>query len=161
MKRLLVIATLAAAPALAQTTDLGAIDLAVAGFTGAQIGQPGGAVQPVDRRMRLRTCAVPLGLGWYGARRQTVEVTCPVPGGWRIYVPLRGEASTALAQPMIERGDTVTIIVSSEGFAVSQPGEAMEPGAFGAWIKVRTLGAKAEPMRARVLRPGAVGIELP
>ena len=160
MKHILLFAALAAAPALAQTTDLGAIDFAVAGFTGAQIGQPGGAVQPVDRRMRLRACAVPLGLGWYGARRDTVEVTCPVPGGWRIYVPLRGEAAVAAA-PLVERGDTVTITVSSDGFAVSQPGEAMESGALGARIKVRPLGAKAEPMRARVLRPGAVGIELP
>jgi flagella basal body P-ring formation protein FlgA len=160
MRRLLVFAAFAATPAVAQTADLATIDNAVAGFTGASIGQPGGAATPVDRRLRLRPCVVPLALGWYGTRRDTVEVACPVPGSWRIYVPLRGDSAVAAA-PLIERGDSVTIVVSGEGFAVSQPGEAMEAGARGTWIKVRTLGAKAEPMRARVLRPGAVGIDLP
>jgi hypothetical protein len=32
---------------------------------------------PVDRRLRLAACTAPLALGWYGARRDMVEVALP------------------------------------------------------------------------------------
>ncbi|HEX4848384.1 MAG TPA: flagella basal body P-ring formation protein FlgA [Novosphingobium sp.] len=152
------------APALAQSAvaDLAAIDRAVAQFTGMPQGAPGGAALPVDRRLRLTPCRAPLALGWYGARRDTVEVVCPMPGGWKLYVPLVGPADGGVAAaPLIARGDAVTITVSGDGFAVSQPGEALESGAEGAWIKVRGINPKAPVLRARVLRPGVVGIDLP
>ncbi|MBN8485899.1 MAG: flagella basal body P-ring formation protein FlgA, partial [Sphingomonadales bacterium] len=114
----------------------------------------------VDRRLRLAPCRAPLALGWYGPRRDTVEVSCPVAGGWRLYVPLAGVAQSAAA-PLVARGDAVTITVSGEGFAVSQPGEALEAGGEGEWIKVRGVNPKAPVLRARVLRPGLVGIDLP
>lgn len=150
-------------PALAQSAlaDLAEIDRAVAGFTGVPTGAPGGAAMPVDRRLRLAPCRAPLALGWYGTRRDTVEVSCPVAGGWRLYVPLMGAAQSAAAAPLVARGDAVTITVSGDGFAVSQPGEALEAGGEGAWIKVRGLNPKAPVLRARVLRPGLVGIDLP
>src|SRR6478609_6219167 len=47
----------ATAPALAAGfADPAAIDRAVAAFTGAPIGTPGGARTPVDRRLRLAAC---------------------------------------------------------------------------------------------------------
>lgn len=155
-----------AAPALANPlasslADLAAIDLAVAGFTGAAPGAAGGAASPVDRRLRLAACRLPLALGWYGAQRDSVQVACPGPGGWRIFVPLAGVGRADLAAPVIARGDAVSITVSGGGFAVSQPGEALEGGAVGAWIKVRSLNPKAQPLRARVIRPGVVGMDLP
>jgi flagella basal body P-ring formation protein FlgA len=58
----------------------------------------------------------------------------------------------------VARGEGVTITVAGDGFSVSQPGEAMDAGAIGAWIRVRT-NAKADPVRARIVRPGLV--ELP
>jgi len=152
----------AAAPVLAAPPlDLAAIDAEIAAFTGAQQGDPGGAAMKVDRRLRLAACAQPHALSWYGSRRDTVLVECPVPGGWRLFVPLRAARPSASAAPAILRGDAVTISVAGEGFAVSQPGEALESGAVGIWIKVRTLSAKAETLRARVLHPGVVGMELP
>ena len=147
-------------PTEATAASAGAIDRAVARFTGAPIGAPGGAAMPVDRRLRLAPCRAPLALGWYGPRRDTVEVSCPVAGGWRLYVPLAGVAQSAAA-PLVARGDAVTITVSGEGFAVSQPGEALEAGGEGEWIKVRGVNPKASVLRARVLRPGLVGIDLP
>lgn len=155
--------TLAAGPVSGQAVhaDLAAIDRAVVQFTGAAPGTPGGAALPVDRRLRLVPCRVPLVLGWYGTRRDTVEVRCPVPGGWTLYVPLAGSSGPAAAAPVIARGDMVTITVRGDGFAVSQPGEALEPGSEGGWIKVRGLGANAPVLRALVLRPGVVGIDLP
>jgi flagellar basal body P-ring formation protein FlgA len=163
------LALLLTAPALAQTghADLSAIDRAVAQFTGAAQGQPGGAVLPLDRRLRLAPCPAPLALGWYGGKQDTVEVACPVAGGWKLYVPLVGSGKAAPGQAStqsafaITRGDSVTIAVRGEGFAVSQPGQALESGALGAWIKVRGVSANAQVLRARVLRPGLVGMELP
>lgn len=154
---------LAATSVSAQTgfADLAAIDRAVAAFTGKPQGAAGGATVPVDRRLRLAPCDVPLALDWHGTRRDTVEVRCPVPGGWRLFVPLAGGGGAAAGAPQVAKGDTVTITVSAEGFSVSQPGEALEAGPQGAWIKVRGLGANAPVRRARVLRPGQVGIDLP
>lgn len=162
-RTLALIAAFAASPALAQSAaaDLTEIDNAVARFTGLPLGTPGGAAMPVDRRLRLNPCRAPLALGWYGTRRDTVEVACPVPGGWRLYVPLAVTGQSSAPAPAIAKGDSVTITVSSDGFAVSQPGEALEAGPQGAWIKVRGLGASAPVLRARVMRPGLVGIDLP
>lgn len=145
-----------------QTADLAVVDQAVAQFTGVPMGQPGGAALPVDRRLRLAPCRVPLALGWHGTARASVEVQCPMPGGWKLYVPVIAGSQAAAAEPVaISRGDTVTVTVQGDGFAVSQGGEALENGPVGGWIKVRTLTPGASVLRAKVLRPGAVGIELP
>lgn len=148
---------LLAAPAQAgPLADLAMIDHAVAAFAGAP-------ATPVDRRLRLAACAQPLALAWHGPQRDRVRVECPQPGGWRLFVPLAaaqglpGEAAALL----VTRGDAISITVSGSGFAVSQPGEALESGAAGAWIRVRTLNPKAQPLRARVIRPGVVGMDLP
>lgn len=161
MKRLIPLAALLASPALAAPfADPAAIDRAVAEFTGMPIGQPGGAVQPVDRRLRLTPCATPLTLDWYGARREAVTVQCPG-AGWRLFVALKADPAAAPSVPVIARGDAVSIQVSGPGFAVSQSGEALEAGAQGAWIRVRTSAGKGQALRARVIRPGLVGISLP
>ncbi len=146
-------------PVLAQSADLAAIDQAVAQFTGAAIGTPGGAAHPVDRRLRLRPCAATLALEWHGMRRDSVQISCPAPGGWRIYVPLTSGVAAQREAPLVAKGDAVTVTVSGDGFAVSQQGEALEAGTAGQWIKVRL--SRGEPLRARVMRPGAVGIVLP
>lgn len=143
-----------AAPAIAQPeADLADIDRQVSAFVGAP-------TPPVDRRLHLAHCPAPLSLGWYGSGQRSVQVRCPVAGGWTLYVAVTaaGDAAEALA---VRRGDAVTISVGGEGFAVSQPGEALEGGVTGSWIKVRGLAAKASVLRGRVLGPGVVGIELP
>lgn len=143
-----------ASPALAQGfADLDEVDRQVTAFA----GQP---APPVDRRLRLARCVAPLVLDWYGTTRQAVQVRCPAAGGWTLYVAMPAAAISG-ALPLIHRGDSVTIQVGGEGWAVSQPGEALEPGAAGAWIKVRGLAPKAPVLRGRVLRPGLVGVELP
>lgn len=148
---------LIAVPAAAQSqADLSAIEREVAAFAGV----PSGALVPLDRRLRLAPCAAALSLGWYGAARDKVEVRCPVPGGWRLFVPVTSASAQAGAS-LVAKGDAVSIVVRDEGFAVAQPGEALEAGGQGAWIKVRPLRPGAPVLRARVLRPGQVGIELP
>ena len=154
---LIATAALAASTAVlaAPFADLTAIDRELAGFTG-------GAALPVDRRLRLNPCAAPLALRWAGPRRESVVVSCPDPGGWRLFVPVLGDAGEA-ASPAIARGDAVTIAVTGAGFSVMQPGEALEPGPVGAWINVRLAAAqdKGKAMRARVVRPGLVALPLP
>lgn len=149
------------AGASAASADPAAIDAAVAGFTGAGIGEPGGARLPVDRRLRLASCAEPLSLEWHGSGRATVLVRCPVAGGWRLYVPVEAGPGAAAAAPIITRGESVAIAVRGRGFTLTRQGQALEGGAAGDWIRVRPAGTRTDPMRARVLRPGLVGTELP
>lgn len=161
MKRFAMLATALATPAIAAPpADLAAIDRSVAQFAGAEIGQPGGAALPVDRRLRLEACAAPLALAWYGVRRDTVLVHCPT-AGWRVFVPLQSSTAGPQSAAAVARGDAVSVTIHGPGFAVSQPGEALEAGPIGAWIKVRGVASNAAPLRAQVIRPGLVGIELP
>ena len=147
---------LQAAPLAA--TNLALIDNAVAAFTGQPIGVPGGAAQPVDRRLRLAACSAPFALAWHGTAQTSVLVSCPDAGGWRVFVPVVQARQEAPAAVAVAKGEGVTITVAGDGFSVSQPGEAMDAGAVGTWIRVRTT-AKADPVRARIVRPGLV--ELP
>lgn len=150
----LLLATLTS-PVLAQGfADLDEVDRQVSAF----VGQP---APPVDRRLRLARCTAPLALDWYGSARQAVQVRCPSAGGWTLYVTMPAAVASAAAPPLIQRGDSVTIQVGGDGWAVSQPGEALEPGAAGTWIKVRGVTPKAPVLRGRVLRPGLVGVDLP
>lgn len=160
----LAVLALPAAAAAAPFADLAAIDRAVADFTGVAPGQPGGAMQPVDRRLRLAECPAPLATAWNGTRHDAVLVRCPEGAAWHVYVPVRAAASGAAPVLAVARGEGVTIAVEGEGFAVSQPGEALEPGAVGDWIRVRTVregSPKGEPLRAKVVRPGLVVLDMP
>ncbi|EQB17857.1 flagella basal body P-ring formation protein FlgA [Novosphingobium lindaniclasticum] len=160
---------LASTPAHAYSgfADLDAIDRQVAAFTGVPIGGEGGATLPVDRRLRLRPCGAGLTLSWRSAMRDSVVVQCGDLGGWRLFVPVRRAPTEAPGQPApqaVRRGDAVAITIRGDGFAVSQPGEALEGGAIGAWIRVRPLSpgkGRAEEMRAQVVRPGLVSFPLP
>ncbi len=147
---------LAATPAHAdpgQFASLSAIDSAVSAFTGQPIGVSGGAALPVDRRLRLAACSGPLALAWYGSAHASVSVACPDPGSWRIFVPVTAATRQETAAAAVERGESITLAVVGDGFTVSQPGEALESGPVGAWIRVRT-GPKASPVRARIVHPG-------
>lgn len=149
-------------PLEAQTpalTDPAAIDHAVATFTGAPIGAPGGARMAIDSRLRLAPCQGALAVSWHGAARNAVAVECPGPTSWRIFVaiaPQQGAAPGATrAAAAIKRGDAITLVVRGPGFSVQKPGEALEAGNVGDWILVRTT-PKSEGLRARIARPGLV-----
>lgn len=169
MRFITLAALLAAAPAAhaasGDFTDLGAIDRAVAQFTGAPIGVPGGAARPVDRRLRLEPCASPFALAWHGSRRDTVRVECPDAGGWRIFIPVAGAVAGPAGRPVrneavVARGDMISVAVRGRSFTVMQTGEAMEKGAVGDWIRIKPEG-DGEPVRAKVERPGLAVIPVP
>ncbi len=150
--------------AAAAFANLEALDAEVARFTGAPAGAEGGAMLPLDRRLRLRPCRSPAALSWRGERRDTIIVECPDAGSWRLFVAVHAASTGAAgyaAPPAINRGDAVTIAVTGDGFSVSQPCEAMDGGSIGGWIRVRSLATRAQPMRAQVVRPGLVAVPVP
>lgn len=160
---------IAAAAASGAFADLDAVDRQVAAFTGAGIGEAGGARTPVDRRLRLQPCRSGLALSWRTTLQDSVVVQCADAGGWRLFVPVQRPvpataAAAAREADAVNRGDAVAIAISGAGFTVSQPGEAMEAGPVGAWIRVRPAGAgtaRGDAMRARIERPGLVTLPLP
>ena len=139
--------------------DPAAIDKAVLEFTGKPIGAAGGARTPVDRRLRLASCFSPLRLVLFGRRQDSIQVSCPDAGGWRIFVALTRAAAAPAAKALIAKGDRVTIAVEGRGFSVVQSGKALEAGGVGDWIKIAPPG-KSETIRARVERPGRVVIPI-
>jgi flagella basal body P-ring formation protein FlgA len=146
----------AMAQTLRASTDPAAIDRAVAAFTGAAIGTPGGARMASDPRLQLAPCGAPLAVSWHTPARTAVAVECPGPTAWRVFVaisPAAGTATASRAAPAVKRGDAITIMVRGRGFSVQQPGEAMGSGMVGDWIEVRTA-RKAQSLRARIERPG-------
>ena len=157
------LAASAAAPGIG-LADLDALDRQVAIFTGAAIGAPGGAVLPLDRRMRLQACRSDVSLAWHTQRRETVLLHCADAGGWSLFVPvsvsgLAGQMASSPAAIAVNRGDAVSLAVSGRGFSVSRPAEALEAGAAGAWIRVRPVTDRQlaeDIVRAQVVRPGLV-----
>ncbi|MFO6446368.1 flagella basal body P-ring formation protein FlgA [Erythrobacter sp. NE805] len=145
-----------AARASAPAATPALIDRAVAEFTGAAAGTPGGARGATDPRLQLAPCGGALAVSWQSTARSAVKVECPGPTSWRVFValtPAQGSVAGAKPAPVVKRGEALTVQVRGRGFSVQQPGEALESGAVGDWIAVRT-GAKSQGLRARIARPG-------
>ncbi|HEX7874547.1 MAG TPA: flagella basal body P-ring formation protein FlgA [Sphingobium sp.] len=144
------IAVSANSPANAQGfQNLDQIDSLVSTTVGANIGEPGGPLAPVDRRLRLAACP------------QMPSIEGPVFGaaivrcdklGWRIRVPLKldrpapvaasayGRPPVAEAAPrsiLIKKGDPVQLVAGNAAFSVSRAMIADEDGAVGEMISVR------------------------
>lgn len=146
--------------------NLDALDQQIIEFTGADVGEEGGALQHVDRRLKLRACSAPADISWRTDDQNTLVVKCPDAGGWRLYMPVNAAlkpmaAGSDTGAVVVQRGDAVSIAVAGQGFSVSRPGEAMEEGAIGDWIKVRPVSdtrRRPEIIRARIIKPGVVAL---
>lgn len=144
--------------------DLDMLDRQVAAFTGAQAGEEGGALLPLDRRLRLQPCRNGIALSWRSIARESVVIQCGDSGGWRLFVPVRQSPAAAPAELAVRRGDAVAIAISGEGFTVSQPGEAMQSGPVGAWVAVRPASAPRAgggTIQGQIVRPGLVAVPVP
>lgn len=163
---LLFLALTAAAPAAAghfQSTQL--LDTIVSQFTGKQVGELGGARTPVDPRLKLAACAFPQ-LSWRTEAQDAVVVRCMAPE-WRVYVPVNAvprptapkpvPAAAAPApvkvEPVIRRGDAITLEAGSAGFSITREGVAMGDAAPGARLMVKVADNKA-PIQAVALEQG-------
>jgi flagella basal body P-ring formation protein FlgA len=168
---LLSLALAAASPAAAdafQSTQM--LDAIVAQFTGKQIGELGGARTPVDARLKLANCAAPQ-LEWRNEAKDTVVVRCMGPE-WRIFVPVNAvpqpkpaalapaaspaavrPAAIVKAEPVIRRGDAITIEAGSKGFSITRDGVAMNDAPAGGRLSVR-IDERKTPIQAIALEPG-------
>lgn len=166
-RTLLLALALLPAPAAAQVRfqDTGAIDIAVAAFTGHGVGEEGGARTKVDARLKLAACPLPQ-LDWRGSFQDSVVVRCDAPA-WRIYVPVKmppqaarpvaaaasPAAVTAKAEPVIRRGDPVTVEAGNAGFSITRDGIAVGDAAPGARFMVKVDPAKP-PIQAVAIESG-------
>jgi flagellar basal body P-ring formation protein FlgA len=151
-------------PALAQGFEnLEMLDNRVAAALGANIGEPGGATTPIDRRLRLQACPQPVEIGEPVAG--AVAVRC-APLGWRIRVSILGTSQTRQAaaaqlsarpEPVVRRGDQIELIAIADGFTVSTLAVAEQDGAAGDRIRVRTERRNA-PVIGQVLPDGRVAL---
>lgn len=146
---------LAASPA---GFDLALLDRAAEIFAGARVGEPGGPIAPIDRRLRLAGCSASPEFSWRSEMRDAIVIRCPDHNGWRIFVNVKGAPMTAgfvpaKAEPVIRRGDPVTLVAGQNGFSVSADGVAMGDAAPGARLQVKVDGAK-NPVQAIALEAG-------
>lgn len=157
-------APLAASPAAAQGYQSTAVlDAIVAQYTGAPIGAVGGARAAVDQRLKLQSCAAPQ-LEWRNEAKDAVVVRCMSPV-WRIYVPVNAlpqpkpepvatrAAPAAKAEPVIRRGDMVSLEAGAAGFSITRDGTAMNDAAPGARVAVK-VDDKKPAVAAIALEPG-------
>ncbi|RDE05885.1 flagella basal body P-ring formation protein FlgA [Sphingomonas aracearum] len=140
-----------------------ALDRAVAAFTGHGIGEEGGARSTVDARLKLAACPT-LALAWRNDAHDAVVVSCTGPQ-WRVFVPVRSAtpppavrpalaaAAPVRAEPVIRRGDPVTIEAGAASFSITREGVAMADAAPGARFLVRVDAAKA-PVQAVAVESG-------
>jgi flagella basal body P-ring formation protein FlgA len=143
-------------------TDLTLLDRAAEIFAGARLGEPGGPAAPIDKRLRLAACGESPEFSWRTDARDAIVIRCPDPGSWRIFVAIRAQpvaAASALApaaarvEPVIRRGDPVTLSAGRTGFAVTADGVALADAAPGARLQVKVDGAKA-PVQAIAVAAG-------
>lgn len=146
---------LAAAPA---ATDLALLDRAAEIFAGARLGDPGGPIAPIDRRLRLAACGSSPEFTWRSDAHDAIVIRCPDPRGWRIFVSVKSspaavQAVALKAEPVIRRGDPVTLEAGQTGFSVAADGIAMSDAAPGARLQIKMEGAKA-PVQAIAVEAG-------
>jgi flagella basal body P-ring formation protein FlgA len=156
-RRLALIAACLPAPALAQAVqDIAALEHRLVIALDAGIGEPGGPLVPIDRRLKLAPCPTPVAID--PPALGAVALRCPQLG-WRIRVPLM-RAATAIAvkaAPLVRRGDPVEIVAQSEAFSVSAQAIAQEDGGAGDRIRVKT-DPKSPVIFAEVIDMGMVRV---
>ncbi len=144
-----------ATPAFGQAIeDLDQLDSRVQRLTGAAPGQPGGAIAPIDRRLRLVACPQPASIEWSGS--DSLAIRCPVVG-WRLRVGIASSSSgsQARAELLVHRGDTIEISVEGEDFDVTTTAISLDDGAKGQSVRLK-LGANGTQSSATVTGPGSV-----
>ncbi len=144
-----------------------ALQLASGGRVLAPLGQPGGPLAPIDRRLKLAPC--PQTPTVETPQMNAATVACPSLG-WRIRVPVqqsqeevavRAASTPAVRQvradPTIRRGDPVALVVVTGGFTVSRQAIAEQDGSPGDRIRVRTE-PRAAPIIGQVMSDGRVSL---
>lgn len=133
--------------------DLDRLDVRIEALTGAAPGQPGGAIAPVDRRLKLAACPQPASIEWAGS--DALAVRCAAIG-WRLRVGVAAAGGRqAKAELSVHRGDTVEVSVAGDAFDVTTTALALDDGAVGASVRLK-MGATGTQSSAIVTGPGTV-----
>lgn len=159
----LMAATPLSAQALPPAQNLDQLEQMVVASLQAGVGQPGGPMAPIDRRMRLAAC--PNGIQIDAPSAGAVTVRCTTAAAWRLRVPLmRGGAAVAnggngqagsLGNAVIRKGDPVQLIAQGPAYSISVDATAMEDGNIGNRIRV-TSASKGSTLFAEVVDVGRV-----
>lgn len=171
---ILAVALAVSSPAAAQQKfeNLDRLDSLVAMTVGANLGEPGGPVAPIDRRLKLIPCPGTPSID--GPVFGAAIVKCDAVG-WRIRVPLaHGGVQANVTVPtqravsqrapapsremVVKRGDPVQLVAGGAAFSVTRLMVADEDGAIGGMIRVRGEDKKAPPVLAQVVEMGMVRI---
>lgn len=155
---------LSAQSALPPAQNLDELEQLIVTRLGADVGQPGGPMMPIDRRMRLAAC--PTGIEIDAPSIGAITVRCTT-AGWRLRVPLTrpnavaanaaGSTTTpaAPAKADVRRGDPVELVAQGKAFQVSIDGTAMEDANIGGRVRVST-GGRGQTLFAEVVDVGKV-----
>lgn len=175
MKPILIVCAVSAAlsaPAYASTfQDTKILDALVAAKLGNEIGEPGGARSPVDRRLKLAQCPETPKVS--DGVMDAAIVRCESLG-WRVSVPInisnqnslvpaRAAAmqsyaasprySPADSEIAIRRGEPVRLTIRKRGFSLSRMMIADRNGRIGEVIPVRA-DRREQPIMVRVTNMG-------
>ncbi len=155
------------AQSIAPGQNIDELEQLVVTTLGADIGQPGGPVAPIDRRMRLAAC--PTGIQIDPPLYSALTVRCTT-AGWRLRVPisratqtsaqgapnqLRQAGFAAPATADVRRGDPVQLVAQGGAFTISVEATAMEDANIGGRVRVST-GSKGGTLFAEVVDIGKV-----
>ena len=149
--------------ALPPAQDIGELEQLIVTRLGADIGQPGGPLVPIDRRMRLAAC--PIGIQVDPPSAGAVTVRCTT-AGWRLRVPLmRASSQTAsgggdgsrpgFASADIRKGDPVQLVAQGASYSISVDATALEDANIGNRIRV-SPASKGGTLFAEVVDVGRV-----
>jgi len=138
--------------------DLAALDQQIS----AMLQTRGAKARPIDKRIRLARCPAPADITFQTAK--TIAVRCAAIG-WRIRVAVAsgGRADTgSIGAPdqnatVIRRYESVELRIAGAGFAVTANAVAMEDGAIGESIRIKSPTFRT-PVAARVVGKGLVEI---
>lgn len=148
----LLLVTALPTPVFAQAVeDLDMLDLRVRAMTGVASGQPGGAVAPIDRRLRLAACPQPASIEWSGS--DSLAIRCTVTG-WRLRVAIISGAQRKV-DLTVRRGDTVEVSVEGDSFDVTTSAISLDDGAKGQSVRLKLSGTGTQTS-ATVTGPGTV-----
>ena len=144
--------------------DLDQLDILVAAAMGAEIGEPGGARAPIDRRLKLEACPETPQIA--GPDLNAAAVRCNALG-WRIRVPLNLTESAKAAnaqgrnrvagEAAVKRGEPILLTVERPSFTLSRVMVADKDGRVGEVIPVRDT-PRGTPIFVRITEPGMATI---
>lgn len=147
--------------------DLDKLEGRLIGALDVGVGQVGGPITHLDRRLKLQPCPVPAVID--PPALGAIALRCE-PLGWRIRVPLMKTPTQTIAAapavytpqqpatpPVIKRGDPVQLVASNDGFTVTSQAVAQEDGQLGGAIRVKS-DARGPVVIGRVEDAGRVRV---